>query len=86
MDYCLIRLLDIHSTWEDWIRRLAATATCSAQNDGNWQSNWSRADVITRTTAMNMMSVPIWEEADAMKKKYKIWTWGIKGFDRAQIK
>ena len=36
-------------------------------------ANWSRADVITRTTAMNMMSVPIWEEADAMKKKYKIW-------------
>ena len=36
-------------------------------------SDRSETDVITRTTAMNMMSVPIGEEADAMKKKYKIW-------------
>ena len=36
-------------------------------------SDRSEADVIKRTTAMGMLSVPIGEEADAMKKRYKIW-------------
>mmetsp|Transcript_8386 Transcript_8386/g.15231 ORF Transcript_8386/g.15231 Transcript_8386/m.15231 type:complete len:195 (+) Transcript_8386:94-678(+) len=36
-------------------------------------SDRSEADVIKRTKAMGMLSVPIGEEADAMKKRYKIW-------------
>jgi hypothetical protein len=30
-------------------------------------------DVAKRTNAMNMLSVPMGEEADAMKRRYKIW-------------
>jgi nucleoredoxin len=37
-------------------------------------SDRSEADVIKRTKAMEMMSVPIGEEADEMKKRCKIWT------------
>ena len=36
-------------------------------------SDRSEADVIKRTKAMEMMSVPIGEEADEMKKRWKIW-------------
>ncbi|KAL7539672.1 hypothetical protein ACHAXR_012182 [Thalassiosira sp. AJA248-18] len=36
-------------------------------------SDRSEADVVKRTTAMGMLSVPIGEEADEMKKRYKIW-------------
>ncbi len=36
-------------------------------------SDRQAADVVKRTSAMNMLSVPIGEEADAMKRKYKIW-------------
>lgn len=36
-------------------------------------SDRSEADVVKRTKAMGMMSVPIGEEADAMKKRHKIW-------------
>jgi len=36
-------------------------------------SDRSDADVVKRTSAMEMMSVPIGEEADAMKQRFKIW-------------
>ena len=36
-------------------------------------SDRQAADVVKRTSSMNMLSVPIGEEADAMKRKYKIW-------------
>lgn len=36
-------------------------------------SDRSEADVVKRTSAMGMLSVPIGEEADAMKTRYKIW-------------
>ena len=36
-------------------------------------SDRSEADVIKRTSAFGMMSVPFGEEADAMKTRYKIW-------------
>mmetsp|Transcript_16833 Transcript_16833/g.36346 ORF Transcript_16833/g.36346 Transcript_16833/m.36346 type:complete len:195 (-) Transcript_16833:1617-2201(-) len=36
-------------------------------------SDRSDADVVKRTKAMGMMSVPIGEEADELKKRYKIW-------------
>ena len=36
-------------------------------------SDRSEADVIKRTKAMNMISVPFGEKADEMKKKHKVW-------------
>mmetsp|Transcript_22400 Transcript_22400/g.54248 ORF Transcript_22400/g.54248 Transcript_22400/m.54248 type:complete len:196 (-) Transcript_22400:313-900(-) len=36
-------------------------------------SDRSEADVARRTEAMGMLSVPIGEEANAMKRRYKIW-------------
>mmetsp|Transcript_24611 Transcript_24611/g.37457 ORF Transcript_24611/g.37457 Transcript_24611/m.37457 type:complete len:189 (-) Transcript_24611:332-898(-) len=36
-------------------------------------SDRSEEDVIKRTTAMGMISVPIGKDADEMKKKHKIW-------------
>ena len=36
-------------------------------------SDRSDSDMVKRTTAMGMMSVPIGEEADAMKTRFKIW-------------
>jgi nucleoredoxin len=36
-------------------------------------SDRSDADAVKRTTAMGMMSVPIGEEADAIKTRFKIW-------------
>ena len=36
-------------------------------------SDRSEADTVKRTMAMGMMSVPIGEEADEMKKRFKIW-------------
>ena len=36
-------------------------------------SDRQAADVVKRTSSMNMLSVPIGEEADAMKRRYKIW-------------
>ena len=36
-------------------------------------SDRKEIDVVKRTSSMNMLSVPIGEEADAMKTRYKIW-------------
>lgn len=36
-------------------------------------SDRQAADVVKRTSSMNMLSVPIGEEADAMKTRFKIW-------------
>lgn len=36
-------------------------------------SDRQQGDVVKRTSAMNMFSVPLGEEADAMKTRYKIW-------------
>ncbi|KAL7534161.1 hypothetical protein ACHAWF_004741 [Thalassiosira exigua] len=36
-------------------------------------SDRSEADVVKRTVAMDMCSVPFGEEADAMKRRFKIW-------------
>ncbi len=36
-------------------------------------SDRQAADVVKRTSSMKMLSVPIGEEADAMKTRYKIW-------------
>ena len=36
-------------------------------------SDRKREDVIKRTSKMDFMSVPIGEEADSMKARYKIW-------------
>ena len=36
-------------------------------------SDRSEEDVVNRTTAMDMMSVPLGDVADAMKLRYKIW-------------
>ncbi|KAL3788739.1 hypothetical protein HJC23_012295 [Cyclotella cryptica] len=36
-------------------------------------SDRSESDSVKRTMAMEMMSVPIGEEADAMKRRFKIW-------------
>lgn len=37
-------------------------------------SDRTEADAIQRAAAMNMMSVPVGEDADAIKKQYKIWS------------
>ncbi len=36
-------------------------------------SDRQQGDVVKRTSAMNMLSVPLGEEADAMKTRFKIW-------------
>lgn len=36
-------------------------------------SDRSEADAVKRTTAMGMMSVPIGEESDELKRRFKIW-------------
>ena len=37
-------------------------------------SDRTEADATQRAAAMNMMSVPVGEEADGVKKQYKIWS------------
>ncbi|KAL9184233.1 hypothetical protein ACHAXT_002319 [Thalassiosira profunda] len=51
-------------------------ATASAGKDVELiyvPSDRAESDVVKRTQAMGMLSVPIGEEADAMKTRYKVW-------------